>query len=144
MKYFYSWWNPILLTFFDIEWRKSYSGYALSSPLFDGFERQIGKFFDIFFDFWHFLKKKVFFIKIRKNVKIAYQIIFKFSINYPMIYFFYAYKKHFIFWLFKWKFKGNFLSSFDIFSRKCVFFRPLFESFLESLFWVNLNGEINI
>ena len=37
--------------------------FPLSSPLPDGFDRQIGKFFDDFFDFWHFLKKKVFFLK---------------------------------------------------------------------------------
>ncbi len=109
-----------------------------------------GRFFRFFWHFWHFLKKMFFFFltkkprNFRKNVKIAYQIIFKFSVNYFMIYFFYAYKKHFIFWLFKWKFKGNFWSSFDIFSRKCVFFRPLYESFLESPFVSIFNGKINI
>ena len=85
---------------------------------------------------------KVFFLK--KNVKAAYQLIFKFSINYSMIYFFYAYKKHFIFWLFKWKFKGDFWSSFDIFSRKYLFLTPIFESFLESPFVSVFNVKINI
>ena len=108
------------------------------------------RFFRFFWHFWHFLKKMFFFFltkkprNFRKNVKIAYQIIFKFSINYPMIYFFYAYKKHFIFWLFKWKFKGDFWSSFDIFSRKYLFLTPIFESFLESPFVSVFNVKINI